>query len=349
MFEPDFRMSEEGAATTERVLEEVTLEIKKFEEEYEGETDIGKWRKVREKVEMMGGRTSEEEEKKYGRYLVTTVRVSLVISDPAVREICMFAFEGCVNLWKIKAPFVEEVGEDAFEGCENLVEVVLPNVDKVNNYAFPSCHSLRKVALPSASSIGMGAFSGCYDLRHITLHPDVEVDYKAFFRCLSLEVLAASTNFEIDTRDKDDWDADNDPTTGITSYLKWKNESDSARKECVYTYVTMIKLCETDEDDPLAPPPRAAPRKYDPFMKFLVEKSDGTGIVRGVLSFLQGETRGKSDLRGATKAELLSVGLELKVLRKENNTCNQEFWGVRVHANGVLVGSDEEESDDDEE
>ena len=74
-----------------------------------------------------------------------------------------------------------------------------------------------------------------------------------------------------------------------------------------------------------------------------------TGIGRHILSFF-GETRGKGDLRGATKDELLAVGLELKVLRKENNkhNWNQGYWGVRVHANGEVIGSDDEESDDEE-
>jgi len=41
-------MNEEKEITTERVLEEVTLEITNFEEEYEGE-----WWRVKEKVDMM--------------------------------------------------------------------------------------------------------------------------------------------------------------------------------------------------------------------------------------------------------------------------------------------------------
>ncbi|GMH53898.1 hypothetical protein TrRE_jg960, partial [Triparma retinervis] len=130
----------------------------------------------------------------------------------------------------------------------------------------------------------------------------------------------------------------------IRAYLKWRNESDAARKERMYTYMTMVKLCEHDEEDPKAPPPRAKPN--DPIAKFLVECGE-EGIVRTILSFF-GETRGKGDLRGATKAELLAVGLDLKVLRKENNADNSRHWGVRVHANGEIIGSDDEESDDEE-
>jgi hypothetical protein len=213
-----------------------------------------------------------------------------------------------------------------------LVEVVLPNANTLGSQAFDLCHSLRKVALPSARSIGEYAFADCYDLRHITLHPDLEVDGCPFLRCLSLEVLAASTNFEIDTGDKT-IGGSNDPTRGITRYLKWRNENDAARKERMYTYMTMYKLCEHDEEDPLAPPPRAKPN--DPIAKFFVECGE-EGIARTVLSFF-GETRGKGDLRGATKAELLAVGLELKVLRKENNKWNQKHWGVKVDGNGDVI------------
>jgi hypothetical protein len=240
-----------------------------------------------------------------------------------------------VNLWKIKAPFVEEVGVYALVSCKNLVEVVLPNVNTVKDGAFELCYGLRKVALPSARSIEEYAFHACYDLRHITLHPDVEVGEWAFYLCLSLEVLAASTNFETETGDKDK-DGYNDPTRGITRYLHWRNESDSARKEQMYAYMAMTELCFVDEKDPNAPPARAEPN--DPISKFLVEKCMGdTGIGRHILSFF-GETRGKGDLRSATKAELLAVGLELKALRKEdNNYWNQKYWGVKVDDNGEVI------------
>jgi hypothetical protein len=248
-----------GEATTERILEEVELEITNFEEEYEGEKSWDKWEKVKEKMEMMGG-------------------------------------------------------------------------------------------------IGWWAFCDCYDLLHITLHPDVEVDRCAFINCFSLEVLAASTNFEIDTGDKTP-SGYNDPTRGITSYLKWRNESDAARKEQMYTYMVMTELCFVDEDDPNPPPARAEPN--DPISKFLVERCMGdTGIGRRMLSFF-GETRGKGDLRGAFKAELLAVGLELKILMKESNQWNQEYWGVKVNKNGEIIGPHdvgwwddeefEEESDNDDE
>ena len=328
-------MSEIVAATTERVVEEVDLEIEDFEEEYEGEDDEEKWEKVKEKVEMMR-RTKEEEEKEYGNYLVTTARVSLVISDRAVREIGYEAFRGCVNLCKIKAPFVEEVGWGAFIRCRNMVEVVLPNIITVNYLAFYNCDSLRKVALPSARSIEEHAFADCYDLRHITLHPDVEVDEGAFSFCLSLEVLAASTNFEIDTGDKDE-DEYTDPTRGITYYLLWRNSMD-LRREFFHKTIILLKLANPPPPNSTIP---ARATTSDAIMNFLAEKGCGEiGFAHHLLSFnpqFQLEKRGKGDLRRATKAELLAVGLELKVLREENNEENQQYWGVEVDDDGEVI------------
>jgi hypothetical protein len=322
------------------------LEITNFEEEYEGETNEEKWEKVKEKVEMMR-RTSEEEEKDEDEveYVVTTAHVSLVISDRAVREIGYCAFEYCVNLWKIKTPFVEEVGEGAFSFCGNLVEVVLPNANAVGSNAFNSCLSLRKVALPSARSIGNAAFGYCYDLRHITLHPDVEVDVGAFVGCRSLEILAASANFEAANFDTGD---SYDPTRGITRYLHWRNSMDQ-RREFFYKTIVLLKLANPPPPESTIP---ARATTSDPIMNFLAEKGCGEiGFAHHLLSFcpqFQLEKRGKGDLRGATKAELLAVGLELKVLRKEHNDRNQDHWGVRLHANGEFIGSEDEESEDEE-
>jgi hypothetical protein len=215
-----------------------------------------------------------------------------------------------------------------------LRKVALPSARSIGEQAFEECYGLRHITLPSARSIGEQAFEECYDLRHITLHPDVEVDKYAFLDCHSLGLLATSTNFEIDTGYKDS-NGVNDPTRGITRYLKWRNESDFARKERMYTYIAMTTLCFVDEDDPNAPPARAKPN--DPISKFLVERCMGdTGIGRHILSFF-GETRGKGDLRGATKAELLAVGLELKVLREGNNYWNQRCWGITVDGIGEAI------------
>jgi hypothetical protein len=248
----------------------------------------------------------------------------------------------------------------------------------VNEFAFHSCYSLRKVALPSAYSIGELSFAHCYDLRHITLRPYINVDRGAFVLCLSLEVLAASTNFEIDTgdydpyyvanfeMDDDPWnqepanfetgdhdegDRRNDPTRGITRYLFWRNSMDQ-RRELFYKTIVLVKLANPPPPESTIP---ARATTSDPIMNFLAEKGCcEIGFARHLLSFcpqFHCETRGKGDLRDATNSELLAVGLELKVLRKENNDKNADHWGIEVDDNGEIIGSDvylsHEEWDDD--
>ena len=313
------------------VLEEVTLEIVDFCEGHGGGATIKeKWEKVKEAVEKFN-RPEEEEEDDDGFFKAASARVHVVISDRAVREIGHYAFNGCVNLWKISAPFVEKVGRYAFYLCKGVVEVFLPNVNTVNLRAFHSCVRLCKVALPSAKLICDFAFAYCFDLRNISFHPEIFVGWHAFSRCLSLEVLAASADFEVDTGG--DVDAGNNaPTVGITRYIKWRNESDFIRKECLYTYKAMITLCEHDEDDPSARPPRAEPTY--PVMKFLVGCGE-EGILRNVLCFCLGETwGGRGHLRSESKGRLLDVALELKALKEENNYENEKYWGVRVDENG---------------
>jgi hypothetical protein len=101
--------------------------------------------------------------------------------------------------------------------------------------------------------------------------------------------------------------------------------------------LALLKLCNKEEDDDT--PARAS--TSDPIMKFLVEKGCGkVGFAAHFLKFLPQfhfKKRGKGDLSGATKAELLDVGLELKVLRKENNDENQNHWGIRVDENGEII------------
>jgi hypothetical protein len=102
--------------------------------------------------------------------------------------------------------------------------------------------------------------------------------------------------------------------------------------------LALLKLCNKEEDDDT--PARAS--TSDPIMKFLVEKGCGkVGFAAHFLKFLPQfhfEKRGKGDLRGKSKDELLEVGLELKVLTEENNNLgNAEHWGVRVDSNGEFV------------
>ena len=316
-------------------LEVDTVKITNFEEEYTGDWYNTSYESssVKSKVEnMRRGLEEKERDPRTREYLLTTALVHLMVTDRNVREIPDGAMVLCGNLKKVTAPFVEEIGSEAFNYChKNLVEVALPNTKRV----------------------GWSAFADCWELRRVTLPPDADISREAFSCCLSLEVLAAAAGFEVNTGDKcdpldSDFDPDsdsdsdaeaalyynklNDPTVGIAHYLRWRNASDSALKECKYTFTLMFKLCEINKDKPHMQP-RATPN--DPIMQFLVERGEG-GVARTVLSFMRGEERGKGDLRRATKAELLAVGLELKVLREVYNSRNKEFWGVQVDDNGEV-------------
>ena len=57
----------------------------------------------------------------------------------------------------------------------------------------------------------------------------------------------------------------------------------------------------------------------------------GRDMAKLILSFKPGVKVKKGDLREASKAKVLEVGLELKVLRKEvNGWGNMAHWGVIV-------------------
>ena len=67
----------------------------------------------------------------------------------------------------------------------------------------------------------------------------------------------------------------------------------------------------------------------DPTWAFVV--GPGRDMAKLIVSFKLGVKVGKGDLREASKEKLLEVGLELKVLRMENNGCaNMRHWGTIV-------------------
>jgi len=73
----------------------------------------------------------------------------------------------------------------------------------------------------------------------------------------------------------------------------------------------------------------------DPVMTFL--GGPRRDLAKCLLSTKLGEKGGKCDLREASKEKLLEVGLELKVLRIENNVMNMRQWGVVVDDEGELI------------
>jgi len=104
----------------------------------------------------------------------------------------------------------------------------------------------------------------------------------------------------------------------------------------------MIKLCNWRIDKKTEDNPRCWP--VDPVSKFMFKYKDA-GVISHILSFF-GEKRGYGDLRGATKEDLLELGLQEKVLREDMNKFNAAFWGVRVDKEGAAVSSDEDSDED---
>ena len=60
-------------------------------------------------------------------------------------------------------------------------------------------------------------------------------------------------------------------------------------------------------------------------------------LTKLVLSFKYGVKVRKDEFREASKAKLLEVGLELKVLRAENSEHNMKHWRVIVDTEGVVI------------
>ena len=92
----------------------------------------------------------------------------------------------------------------------------------------------------------------------------------------------------------------------------------------------MLKLCNYHIDKKTEVV-RATP--HDRLAHFLLDNED---LASHILSFF-GMKWGEKDLRNASKERFLELGLEKKVLRKENNVEHAEFWGVKVADDGTLI------------
>ena len=184
-----------------------------------------------------------------------------------------------------------------------------------------------KVTATFVEEVEEQAFSCTWHLRRVSISPDTLVKLRAFFGCLSLEILAASVGFGLGTGDKDE-EGRNVPTVGITRFTKWCNQM-NLNMECYKTTTCMIRLCNT-------PITRSRMRASteDPIWPFVA--GPGWDLAKLVLSFKLGVKVGKGDPREASKAKLLEVGLELKVLRMEINDLNMEIWRAIVDDVGKL-------------
>jgi len=180
--------------------------------------------------------------------------------------------------------------------------------------------------------VGEVAIRGAFNLHHVTLSHDVVVKPRAFIWCLSIEVLAASIWFEPDTGGR--FYSRNDPTAGITSFSKWRNQMGN-NKEYYKTATGMFELANT----PLPGNIGMRASTEDPIWVFVA--GPGRDKANLILPFKLGVKIVNGDSREASKAKLLEVGLELglelKAIRMENNRWNMGHWGVVVDEEGKAI------------
>eukprot|EP00520_Triparma_pacifica_P001530 CAMPEP_0118655860 /NCGR_PEP_ID=MMETSP0785-20121206/13172_1 /TAXON_ID=91992 /ORGANISM="Bolidomonas pacifica, Strain CCMP 1866" /LENGTH=307 /DNA_ID=CAMNT_0006548663 /DNA_START=90 /DNA_END=1009 /DNA_ORIENTATION=- len=285
------------------------------------------WKRLRLNVDYWD---REEEEEN-----IPTAVVHLMVDDRECTEICCEGLQDSVNLWKLTAPYITELVMRSVMGCDRMVEANLSSVELVGGCAFAHCNILRTVNVPNAKLFGKICFYRCFELRHVTFRPDAEISTdQTFSYCLSLMILAASTDFEIDTGERTPT-GKLDPTVGIIRYLRWRNRMDEG-KVVFRTIMTLLKLCDYHNENETEEV-RCEP--LDGVGKFLLQHKDG-GVTSHIFSFF-GEKRGLGDLRNATKALLLAVGLDRNVLRREHNTHIDRVFGIRVNREGVRLQPEE--------
>jgi len=203
------------------------------------------------------------------------------------------------------------------------------SVREIGDEAFADCSNIVKVTAPFVEEVGEGAFEAGYTLRHVILRRNIVVKPQVFLYCALLDVISESAGFKVDTGEKTS-SGRNDPTFGITRFAKWRTQMDD-NKEYYKIAMVMIKLCNT-------PITRSRMRAStnDPLWAFMARS--GRDLAKHILSFRLGVKVGKGDLREASKEKLLEVGLELKVLRMENNGwSNMGCYGAVVDEEGKKI------------
>jgi len=134
--------------------------------------------------------------------------------------------------------------------------------------------------------------------------------------------------FELDTGDR--YGGRNDPTVGTTRFAKWRNQMDD-NKESYKSTIVMLELANTPLHD------HEGMRATTEDLIWAFVAGLGRGMAKLILSFKPGVKVAKGDLREASKAKLLEVGFELKVLRMENNEENMKHWKAVVEDEGKVT------------
>jgi hypothetical protein len=97
------------------------------------------------------------------------------------------------------------------------------------------------------------------------------------------------------------------------------------------TAMVMLGLANT----PLHGHERMRASTQDPIWAFVA--GPGRDLAKLILFFKLGVKMGKGDLRKASKAKLLEVGLELQVLRMDHNVTNMGYRGTIVDDEGKTI------------
>jgi len=178
-----------------------------------------------------------------------------------------------------------------------------------------SSGNLVKVTAHFVEEVSYGAICGTFNLRHVVISPDVVVYPGTFVGVDLLQILAVSVGFKVDTGEKvrcgpSNW---NDPTVGITRYLKWRMQMDFNKGE-LKTIMSLLQLANTPLNGNFV---GMRATTDDPLWEFLAGR--GRDISELESSFKFGAKRGEGDLRGASKKKLLKLGLEVRRSEERSN------------------------------
>lgn len=108
--------------------------------------------------------------------------IKYVTIKPNTRQLCAYAFAGCVNLlgFTYQSDFskLEEIENNAFDGCEHLVVFDLERLNLwwLGDNAFRNCKSLIYMGIPEGiDNIASGLFAGCTNLQKVSLNDTVSI------------------------------------------------------------------------------------------------------------------------------------------------------------------------------
>lgn len=237
-------------------LDELDFEVTDFSADYGAVDDEDAWKKLRMKLFTFGRKAIKQKGRDPFYY-----RYNRRINYPATAKVHLI----------LNDPSVSRINPDTLSSCNNLYKLSLTFVTTIEHSAFACCENLRHIVVSSALS---------------------SISRRAFVGCKSLEFLAHSTDFHVDSADKE-----ND---SVSRYLRWRNDMD-LNKERFNMWIQLLRLCNWHTLKKAAAVARASPENpvavrahpIDLISSFLVENED---CAWHILSFF-GKRRGLGDLR----------------------------------------------------